>query len=80
MLHGHGPIRSMQRNEDRLSLEFATLEGSTYVVESSLNLASGQWEAVTTIEGSGRHEVIEIPTNEQAQRYLRVREVSGIVE
>ena len=51
MLHDHGPIRSMQRNEGRLSLEFATLEGSTYVVESSLNLASGQWEAITIVEG-----------------------------
>ena len=49
-------------------------------MESTQDLATGQWEAVTTVEGSGRHEVIEIPTNEQAQRYLRVREVSGIVE
>ena len=41
---------------------------------------SGQWEAITTVEGSGRHEVIEMPTTEQAQAYLRVREVSGVTE
>ena len=34
----------------------------------------------TTVEGSGRHEVIEMPTTEQAQSYLRVREISGIVK
>ena len=50
------------------------------MVEGTQDLASGQWEAVTTVEGSGRHEVIEMPTTEQAQSYLRVREVSGIVE
>ena len=49
-------------------------------VEITQDLASGQWEAVTTVEGSGRHEVIEMPTTEQAQAYLRVREVSGVME
>ena len=48
--------------------------------ESTQDLASGQWEAMTTVEGSGRHEAIEMPTTKQAQVYLRVREVSGIVE
>ena len=52
----------------------------SYVVESTQDLASGQWEAITTVEGSGRHEMIEILTNEQAQRYLRVREVNGAIE
>ena len=52
----------------------------SYVVESTQDLANGQWEAITTVEGSGRHEVIEMPTTKQAQVYLRVREVSGIVE
>ena len=80
MLGSQGLIRSMHRSEGSLSLEFATQEGRTYVVESTRDLATGQWEAMTTVEGSGRHEVIEIPTTEQAQAYLRVREVSGIVE
>ena len=52
----------------------------SYVVESTQDLASGQWEAITTVEGSGRHEVIEMPTTEQAQAYLRVREVRGVME
>ena len=52
----------------------------SYVVESTQDLATGQWEAITTIEGSGRHEVIEMPTTEQAQAYLRVREVSGMTQ
>ena len=64
----------------RLSLEFATQEGMSYVVESTQDLASGQWEAITTVEGIGRHEVIEMPTTEQAQVYLRVREVSGVTQ
>ena len=51
-----------------------------YVVEITQDLASGQWEAVTTVEGSGRHEVIEMPTTEQAQAYLRVREASGVTQ
>ena len=49
-------------------------------MESTQDLADGQWEVMTTVEGSGRHEVIEMPTTEQAQAYLRVREFSGIVE
>ena len=59
--------------------EFATQEGRSYVVESG-RPGSGQWEAITTVEGSGRHEVIEMPTTEQAQAYLRLREVSGVTE
>ena len=70
----------MHRSEGSLSLEFATQEGMSYVVESTQDLAIGKWEAITTVEGSGRHEVIEMPTAEKAQAYLRVREVSGIVE
>ena len=35
-----------------MRLEFATQEGRTYVVERTQDLASGQWEAVTTVEGS----------------------------
>jgi hypothetical protein len=80
LLSSQGLIRSMHRSEGSLSLEFATQEGMSYVVESTQDLATGQWEAITTVEGSGRHEVIEIPTTEQAQAYLRVREFSGIVE
>ena len=80
LLSSQGLIRSMHRSEGSLSLEFATQEGMSYVVESTQDLATGQWEAITTIEGSGRHEVIGMPTTEQAQAYLRVREVSGIVE
>jgi hypothetical protein len=80
MLSSQGLIRSMHRSEGNLSLEFATQEGTSYVVESTEALATGQWKAITTVEGSGRHEVIEMPTTEQAQSYLRVREVSGIVE
>ena len=70
----------MHRSEGSLSLEFATQEGRTYVVESTQDLASGQWEGITAVEGSGRHEVIEMPTTERAQVYLRVREVSGVIE
>ena len=80
MLGSQGLIRSMHRSEGSLSLEFATQEGRTYLVESTQDLASGQWEAITTVEGSGRHEVIEMPTTEQAQAYLRVREVRGVME
>ena len=80
LFSSQGLIRSMHRGEGSLSLEFATQEGSTYVVEGTQDLASGQWEAVATVEGSGRHEVIEMTTTEQAQAYLRVREFSGIVE
>jgi hypothetical protein len=80
MLSSQGLIRSMYRSEDNLSLEFATQEGMSYVVESTQDLASGQWEAVTTVEGSGRHEVIEMPTTEHTQVYLRVREASGVME
>ena len=80
MLSSQGLIRSMHRSEGSLSLEFATQEGMSYVVESTQDLATGQWEAITTVEGSGRHEVIEMPTTEQAQSYLRVREISGIVK
>ena len=80
LLSSQGRIRSMHRSEGNLSLEFATQEGRTYVVESTQDLASGQWEAITTVEGSGRHEVIEMPTTEQAQAYLRVREVSGAID
>ena len=80
LLSSQGRIRSMHRSEGSLSLEFATQEGRTYVVESTQDLATGQWEAITTIEGSGRHEVIEMLTTEQAQAYLRVREVRGVME
>ena len=75
-----GLIRSMHRSEESLSFEFATQEGRTYVVESTQDLATGQWEAITTVEGSGRHAVIEVPTTEQAQAYLRVREVSDVIQ
>jgi len=80
MLSSQGLIRSMHRSEDNLCLEFATQEGTTYVVESTQDLASGQWEAIAIVEGSGRHEVIEMATTEQAQAYLRVREVSGVTQ
>ena len=80
MLSSQGLIRSLHRSEGNLSLEFATQEGRTYVVESTRDLGTGQWEAITTIAGSGRHEVIEMPTTEQAQAYLRVREVSGMTQ
>ena len=80
MLSSQGLIRSMHRSEGSLSLEFATQEGMSYVVESTQDLATGQWEAVTTVEGSGRHEVIEMPTTEHTQAYLRVREASGVME
>ena len=52
----------------------------SYVVESTQDLANGQWETITIIEGSGRHEVIEMSTAEKAQAYLRVREVSGAID
>ena len=52
MLSSQGLICSMHLSEGSLSFEFATQEGTTYVVESSQDLASGQWEAVTTVEGS----------------------------
>ena len=78
MLSNQGRIRSMHRSEGSLSLEFATQEGMSYVVESTQD--PGLWEAITTIAGSGRHEVIEMPTTEQAQAYLRVREVSGMTQ
>jgi hypothetical protein len=78
MLSSQGLIRSMHRSEGSLSLEFATQEGMSYVVESTQDLATGQWEAVTTVEGSGRHEVIEMPTTVHTQSYLRVREASGV--
>ena len=80
MLSSQGLIRSLHRSEGNLSLEFATQEGMSYVVETTQDLATGQWEAVTTVEGSGRHAVIEMPTTEQAQAYLRVREVSGVIQ
>ena len=80
LLSSKGLIRSMHRSEGSLSLEFVTQEGTTYVVESTQDLATGHWEAITTLEGSGRHEVIEMPITEQAQAYLRVREVSGVIE
>ena len=80
MLSSQGLIRSMHRSEGNLSLQFATQEGMGYVVESTQDLATGQWEVITTVEGSGRHEVIEMPTTEQAQAYLRVREVSSVIE
>ena len=80
MLSSQGLIRSMHRSEGSLSLEFATQEGRSYVVECTQDLANGQWETITIIEGSGRHEVIEMPTNEQAQAYLRVREASGVTQ
>ena len=80
LLSSQGRIRSMHRSEGSLSLEFATQEGRTYVVECTQDLASGQWEAITTVEGNGRHEVTEMPTTEQAQAYLRVREVSGVTQ
>ena len=72
--------KTVTTNKFVLRLEFATQEGRTYAVERTQGLASGQWEAVTTVEGSVRHEVIEIPTTEQRQVHLRVREVSGIVQ
>ena len=80
MLSSQGLIRSMYRSEGNLSLEFATQEGATYVVESTQDLANGHWEAVTTIAGSGRHEVVDMPTTEQKQVYIRVREVPGFIE
>ena len=80
LLSSQGRIRSMHRSEGSLSIEFATQEGRSYVVESTQDLATGQWEAITTVEGSGRHEVIEMPTTEQAQAYLRVRAASGVIQ
>ena len=52
----------------------------SYVVESTHDLSPGDWQAVRTLEGSGRHEVVEVTTTEQAQTYLRVREVRGILK
>ena len=80
MLSSQGLVRSMHRSEGNLSLEFATREGMSYVVESTQDLATGQWEAVTTVEGSGRHEVLEMTTTEQEQFYIRVREFTGFIE
>lgn len=80
MLSSQGLVRSMHRSEGSLSLEFATREGMSYVVESTQDLATGQWEAVTTVEGSGRHEVLEMTTTEQEQFYIRVREFTGFIE
>ncbi|MDA7524958.1 DUF5011 domain-containing protein, partial [Verrucomicrobia bacterium] len=80
VVRGQGLIRSINRMAGKLSLEFATQDELSYVVESNQNLASGRWEAITTVEGSGRHEVIEIPTTDQVQSYLRVREMAEFVK
>ena len=80
MLSSQGLLRSMRRSEGSLSLEFATQEGTTYVVESTQDLASGQWEAVTIVDGSGRHEVIEMSTTKQSESYLRVSEVANTID
>ena len=80
MLSSQGLIRSMHRSEGSLSLEFATQEGMTYVVEGTQDLATGQWEAVTSVAGSGRHEVLEMTTTKQEQFYIRVREITGFIE
>ena len=44
----------MHRSEGSLSLEFATQEGRTYVVECTQDLATGQWEAITTVQWPSR--------------------------
>ena len=80
MLSSQGLIRSLHRSEDGLSIEFETRNGMSYVVERAYDLSSGQWEAITTIKGSGRQEVFDIPKTKQAEAYLRVREVNGAVE
>ena len=41
---GTDPLDAPQRRN--LSLEFATQEGRTYVVESTRDLATGQWEVL----------------------------------
>ena len=73
-LSRQGLIRSMHRSEGHLSLEFETQAGVRYSLESTQDLASGKWEEINVIEGSGRYEVIEIPTEERGEYYLRVRE------
>ena len=80
ILSSRGLIRSLHRSEDGLSIEFETRNGMSYVVERAYDLSSGQWEAITTIKGSGRQEVFDIPKTKQAEAYLRVREVNGAVE
>ena len=57
LLSSQGLIRSMHRSEGSLSLEFATQEGTRSPPtwwRAPRHLATGQWEAITTVEGSGR--------------------------
>ena len=80
LLSSQDLIQSLHRSEGGLRLEFETRNGMSYVVEIIHNLSHGEWQAVRTLEGSGRHEVVELNTTEQAQTYLRVREVSGTIK
>jgi hypothetical protein len=80
LLSSQDLIQSLHRSEGGLRLEFETRNGMSYVVEIIHNLSHGEWKAVRTLEGSGRHEVVELNTTEQAQTYLRVREVSGTIK
>ena len=76
MLSSQGMIRSMHRSEGSLSLEFAT-QGNE--LRSGEHPGSGLWpvEAMTTIEGSGRHEVINMTP--RASSSLPEGEVSGVL-
>ncbi len=80
LLSSQDLIQSLHRSEGGLRLEFETRNGMSYVVEIIHNLSHGEWQAVRTLEGSGRHEVVELNTTEQAQTYLRLREVSGTIK
>lgn len=60
------------RNGSNLSFSFATVSGSTYVVQYTDSLRSPSWHTLQTVPGDGSVYTITVPLSSPAQRFFRL--------
>jgi hypothetical protein len=65
---------------EMLSIEFATQEGRSYIIETNSKLRSDGWTRQQIISGSGRMQTIQSSPLNEAALFFRIIEVEGIVE
>lgn len=60
------------RNGSNMSFSFATVSGSTYIVQYTDSLGSPNWQTLQTIPGDGSVHTATVPLSSPARRFFRL--------
>ena len=71
-LKGQGLMRSMRHENGNLHLEFETRPGQSYVIETKLSLAKGDWQTWKVVQAGDQSYSFQVPLYKGLDRYFRV--------